>query len=106
MTNAFPETVVQLMKSVGQVSEETNVSWNTVQKILTEDYAIRRVSEKFASRLLKDGDVAHNLSLIQVMQMTLDLTSYSLSFHNMSVWILSAYKFSVHQLHYTTGLTQ
>jgi histone-lysine N-methyltransferase SETMAR len=41
-------------KTTEQVSEETNVSWNSCQRILTEDLRMRRVSAKFVPRLLTE----------------------------------------------------
>ncbi|KAJ4434985.1 hypothetical protein ANN_23557 [Periplaneta americana] len=41
-------------KSFDEDSEQTNLSWSTIQRILTEDLHIRRVSAKFVPRLLTD----------------------------------------------------
>ncbi|PNF23334.1 hypothetical protein B7P43_G15555 [Cryptotermes secundus] len=41
-------------KTIDQLSEETNISWSTVQRILTEGLHMRRVSAKFVPRLLGD----------------------------------------------------
>jgi histone-lysine N-methyltransferase SETMAR len=41
-------------KTIEQVSEETNVSWSSCQRILTEDLRMRRVSAKFVPRLLAE----------------------------------------------------
>jgi histone-lysine N-methyltransferase SETMAR len=41
-------------KTVEQVSEETNVSWSSCQRILTEGLRMRRVSAKFVPRLLTE----------------------------------------------------
>jgi histone-lysine N-methyltransferase SETMAR len=41
-------------KTIEQVSEETNVSWSSWQRILTEDLRMRRVSAKFVPRLLTE----------------------------------------------------
>jgi hypothetical protein len=54
-------------KTIEQVSEETNVSWSSCQRILTEDLQMRLVSAKFVPRLLteeqKDNcvNVCHDL---------------------------------------------
>ncbi|KAJ4430628.1 hypothetical protein ANN_19217 [Periplaneta americana] len=39
-------------KTIHEVSEQTNLSWNTVQRMLTEDLHMGRVSAKFVPRLL------------------------------------------------------
>ncbi|KAJ4428812.1 hypothetical protein ANN_25805 [Periplaneta americana] len=41
-------------KTIDEVSEQMNLSWSTVQRILTEDLHMRRVSAKFVPRLLTD----------------------------------------------------
>ncbi|PNF25045.1 hypothetical protein B7P43_G06995, partial [Cryptotermes secundus] len=41
-------------KTIDQLSEETNISWSTVQRILTEGLHMRRVSAKFVRHLLGD----------------------------------------------------
>jgi hypothetical protein len=41
-------------KVIEQVSEETNMSWSSCQRILTEDLRMRRVSAKFLPRLLTE----------------------------------------------------
>ncbi|KAJ4439429.1 hypothetical protein ANN_07553 [Periplaneta americana] len=41
-------------KTIDEVSEQTNLSWSTVQRMLTEDLHMRRVSAKFVPRLLTD----------------------------------------------------
>ncbi|PNF18301.1 hypothetical protein B7P43_G14792 [Cryptotermes secundus] len=41
-------------KTIDQLSEETNISWSTVQRILTEGLHMRRVSAKFVPHLLGD----------------------------------------------------
>jgi hypothetical protein len=54
-------------KTTEQVSEETNVSWSSCQRILTEDLRMRQASAKFVPRLLtekqKDNcmNVCHDL---------------------------------------------
>jgi histone-lysine N-methyltransferase SETMAR len=41
-------------KTIEQVSEETNVSWSSCQRILTDDLRMRRLSAKFVPRLLTE----------------------------------------------------
>ncbi|KAJ4431763.1 hypothetical protein ANN_20368 [Periplaneta americana] len=41
-------------KTIDEVSEQTNLSWSKVQRILTEDLHMRRVSAKFVPCLLTD----------------------------------------------------
>ncbi|KAJ4441085.1 hypothetical protein ANN_10935 [Periplaneta americana] len=41
-------------KTIDEVSEQTNLSWITVQRILTKDLHMRRVSAKFVPRLFTD----------------------------------------------------
>jgi histone-lysine N-methyltransferase SETMAR len=54
-------------KTIDQLSQETNISWSTVQRILTEGLHMRRVSAKFVPRLLRDDqkesrvNVCHDL---------------------------------------------
>ncbi|KAJ4426259.1 hypothetical protein ANN_27071 [Periplaneta americana] len=43
-------------KTIDEVSEETNLSWSTVQRILTEELHMRRVSAKFVPSLLTDDE--------------------------------------------------
>jgi histone-lysine N-methyltransferase SETMAR len=46
-------------KTIEQVSEETNVSWCSCQRILTEDLRMRRASAKFVPRLLTEEQKQH-----------------------------------------------
>ncbi|KAJ4451635.1 hypothetical protein ANN_03104 [Periplaneta americana] len=41
-------------KTIDEVSEQTNLSWSTVQRILTQDLHMRRMPAKFVPRLLTD----------------------------------------------------
>jgi transposase len=43
-------------KTIDQLSEETNISWSTVQRILTEGLHMRRVAAKFVPPLLRDDE--------------------------------------------------
>ncbi|PNF38695.1 hypothetical protein B7P43_G17643 [Cryptotermes secundus] len=61
-------------KTIDQLSEETNISWSTVQRILTEGLHMRRVSAKFVPRLLGDDqrenrvNVCRDLKTLTVRQ--------------------------------------
>jgi hypothetical protein len=50
-------------KTIDQLSEETNISWSTVQRILTEGLHMRWVSAKFVPRLLRDDQKENRVNV-------------------------------------------
>ncbi|PNF31107.1 hypothetical protein B7P43_G15767 [Cryptotermes secundus] len=61
-------------KTIDQLSEETNISWSTVQRILTEGLHMRRVSAKFVPRLLGDDQRENRVNVCRDLKTHTALT--------------------------------
>lgn len=49
--------------TIDQISKEAGVSWTSCQRILTEDFQMRRVSAKFVPRLITQDQINIRLNL-------------------------------------------